>query len=101
MELSQKQKQFINLAARISHQSDAEDFRHGAILVTHGCVINCSCNKKNTSAFATKFRKAPGIGTVHAEVGAILNCPREQTEGATIYVVRTTKSGAFKNSRPC
>lgn len=42
-----------------------------------------------------------GEATVHAELAAILNVPRSQTEGADLYVVRVGAEEDLRNSRPC
>ena len=99
--LSRRKMSYIELARRIAQQSEAPDFRHGAVLVNHGSVLNTSPNKFAACCFASRFRTEPGIATVHAEVGAVLNCSIEQTEGGIVYVVRVNKSGDLKNSRPC
>ena len=92
----------IEYAARIAQQSDFPDYRHGAILVKGSSILNTSTNKSNYCSFGHRFRrKAAGHATLHAELGAILGMDRTVTEGATIYVARVGKTGAFKLSKPC
>jgi len=100
--LSKKKQRFIDLAARIAQQTEFKEYKHGAVLVRAGAVMNTSCNKNKYKAWANQFRKKQrGHATVHAEIGAILGLDRSVTEGATIYVVRVGKCGDLKNSKPC
>ena len=100
--LSKKKQRYIDLAARIAQQTEFKEYKHGAILVRAGAVINTSCNKNKYKAWANQFRKKQhGHATIHAEIGAILGLDRSLTEGSTIYVVRVGKCGDLKNSKPC
>jgi len=97
-----KTARFMTLAKNVANQSTYSDYRHGAVLVRGGSVINTSPNKDGHCAFAKRFRKREeGIATVHAEVGAILGLDRSVTEGATLYVARIGKAGEFRMSKPC
>ena len=100
--LSKKKQRYIELAARIAQQTEFKEYKHGAILVRAGAVINTSCNKNKYKAWANQFRKKQhGHATIHAEIGAILGLDRSLTDGSTIYVVRVGKCGDLKNSKPC
>lgn len=100
--LSKKKQRYIELASRIAQQTEFKEYKHGAILVRAGAVINTSCNKNKYKAWANQFRKKQhGHATIHAEIGAILGLDRSLTEGSTIYVVRVGKCGDLKNSKPC
>ena len=100
--LSKKKQRYIELAARFAQQTEFKEYKHGAILVRAGAVINTSCNKNKYKAWANQFRKKQhGHATIHAEIGAILGLDRSLTEGSTIYVVRVGKCGDLKNSKPC
>ena len=58
--------------------------------------------KDGFNSFGARFRKKDyGRATLHAELGAILNVERSNTEGATIYVVRVNKKGEQRLSKPC
>lgn len=77
-------------------------FRHGAVLVRHGSVMSVGLNKDKPCSFGNRFRpKDMGEATVHAELAAILNVPRSQTEGADLYVVRVGSLDDLRNSKPC
>ena len=99
--LSKKERKYIELARRVSHQSDYTQ-RHGAVLVKGSNVVNVSCNKNKFSSFALKFRRDnKDYATVHAELGSVLNVERSNTEGATVYVVRTNNQDDLRLSKPC
>lgn len=97
-----KTARFMALAKNVAAQSTYGDYRHGAVLVRGGSVINTSPNKDSHCAFAKRFRRRDfGHATVHAEVGAILGLDRSTTEGTTLYVARIGKAGDFRMSKPC
>jgi len=101
-DLSKKQQRYIELASRIAQQTEFKEYKHGAVLVRGGTVLNTSCNKNKYKAWANRFRKKKcGHATIHAEIGAILGLDRSITEGGTIYVVRVGRTGDLKNSKPC
>lgn len=75
-------------------------FRHGAVLVKGGKIIRSSFNKARPVSFAHKYHHK-GTGSLHAEIGCILNMSFEKTEGCEIYVVRIHADGKFAMSMPC
>ncbi len=75
-------------------------FKHGALLVKGSNVIHFSINRNRPVRFANKFRK-DNNGTLHAELGCILNLSKEVTKGCDIYVVRVLSSGKLAMSKPC
>jgi len=92
---------YLEHAKKVAQQSD-EDYRHGAVLVKGGSVINSSINKNSYCSFGMRFRKKDkGLATVHAELGAILGVDRKLTYGATVYVARIGKNEDYKLSQPC
>ena len=92
---------YLEHAKKVAQQS-GEDYRHGAVLVKGGSVINTSINKNSYCAFGMRFRKRhQGHATVHAELGAILGVDRKLTYGATVYVARIGKRDDYKMSQPC
>ena len=92
---------YLEHAKKVAQQSD-EDYRHGAVLVKGGSVINSSANKNSYCSFGMRFRKKDlGLATVHAELGAILGVDKKLTHGATIYVARIGKQGMYRPSQPC
>ena len=92
---------YLEHAKKVAAQS-GEDYRHGAVLVKGGSVINTSINKNSYCSFGMRFRKKEhGLATVHAELGAILGIDKKLTHGATIYVARIGKQGMYRPSQPC
>ena len=94
---------FIELAKTQAQKSNYGNFRHGAVLVSGGRVINTGYNKDRFTNFGSRFRPCGfGNATLHAELDAILNIDRKKTQGATIYVVRISNDrDLFRNSKPC
>ena len=101
--ISKGKERYLRLAKRISQQSQHDHFRHGAVLVKGGAVLNASCNKDQYKKFGNRFRDTHNYGhaTLHAELGCILGLSRSVTEGSTMYVVRTNRAGSFRMSKPC
>ena len=81
-----RNSRYFNVARKAALCSAQSDYKHGAVLVKGGSVINTSCNKNRR---------------LHAELGAILGLERSVTEGATLYVARVGKDGGFRLSKPC
>lgn len=99
---TKKIKSYLNLARRVSLQSGHDTFKHGAVLVKGGSVINTSPNKGNHTKFGNRFRnKHHGPATWHAELACILGIDKSITQGATLYVCRTNREGNFRMSKPC
>ena len=97
-----RNSRYFNIARKIAYCSSQEDYKHGAVLVKGGSVINTSCNKNRLVSFGSRFCKEHnGTPTLHAELGAILGIERSITEGASIYVCRVGKDGGFRLSKPC
>jgi len=101
--ISKKTIRYLNLAKRVARQSQHDHFKHGAVLVKGGSVINTSYNKSQYTRFGNRFRDTRfcGHATHHAELGCILGLDKALTQGTTLYVVRTNKEGKFKLSKPC
>lgn len=101
IEPSRKMLKHFELARNMANQNDTK-FRHGAVLVSNGTVINASANSKRFCSFAARFRQPQkGLATLHAEMGAILNMPRDVTNNSDIYVVRVNQQNEYRNSAPC
>ena len=97
-----KIQRYMQVAKKSACNSEFPDYRHGAVLVRGGSVINISYNKDKFCSFGHRFRsKTEGKATLHAELGAILGMDRSITDGATIYVARVGKENNFKLSKPC
>ncbi len=103
MKISNKTKRYLLLAQRVATQSAHDHFKHGAVLVKGGSVLNTAFNKGNYNRFGNRFRDTHtrGHATHHAELGCILGLDRSITNGATMYVIRTNRLGQFRMSKPC
>ena len=103
MKISNKVRSYFDLAKRVAQQSQHDHFKHGAVLVKGGSVLNTSCNKDKYKSFGNRFRdtKVCGHATHHAELGCILGLDKSTTQGATIYVVRVNRQGEYRLSKPC
>ena len=97
-----RNSRYFNVARKAALYSEQSDYKHGAVVVKGGSVINTSCNKNRLASFGSRFCKEhDGTPTLHAELGAILGLDRTVTEGATLYVARVGKDGGFRLSKPC
>ena len=93
---------YLEQAKKVATQSEFPDYRHGAVLVKGGSVINTSNNKNNYCSFGMRFRKSQrGKATLHAELGCILGVDKKLTDGAIVYVARIGKGDDYKLSQPC
>ena len=93
---------YFNLARKVALCSEQSDYKHGAVLVKGGSVLNTSCNKNRLVSFGSRFcTEHDGTPTLHAELGAILGIDRNITEGASLYVARVGKDYGFRLSKPC
>jgi tRNA(Arg) A34 adenosine deaminase TadA len=93
---------YLEQAKKVAMISHFPDYRHGAILVKGGSVINTSNNKSNYCSFGMRFRKKRiGRATLHAELGCILGVDKKLTDGATVYVARIGKAEDYRLSQPC
>lgn len=96
-----KRSRMFQLARKEAEKSPFNVFRHGAVLVRGGKVINSAFNECVHCKLGNKYKNHPGISTRHAELSVILGIDKKVTTGADVYVVRINPSGNLKNSRPC
>jgi len=97
-----RNSRYFNIARKAALCSEQSDYKHGAVLIKGGSIINTSCNKNRLASFGSRFCKDhDGVATLHAELGAILGIDRNITEGASLYVARVGKDGSFRISKPC
>jgi deoxycytidylate deaminase len=90
---------FFDHARTVALMSEYK-FRHGALLVKSNKIIKASYNKSRAVRFAHKYH-LHGTGSLHAEIGCILNLSKERTDGCEIYVVRIAGNGQYAQSCPC
>jgi deoxycytidylate deaminase len=93
----------FQLAKKMAECSTYGNFRHGAVLIRGGAIINFGINSEKYSSVGAKYRpEEKGVSTYHAEIKAILNIPRSQTKGAVMYVARASKGKKEDRiSKPC
>ena len=96
-----KEVRCLRMAARAAEQSGHETFRHGAVLIKGGSVLNIAANSDNHTSFGQRFRSDPGRATHHAETACILGLDKTIPQGATVYVARVNRAGEWKKSKPC
>ena len=96
-----KEVRALRMAAKAAENSGHDTFRHGAVLVKGGSIMNISANNDNHTSFGQRFRSQPGRATQHAEVACILGMDRSVTQGSTMYVARVDKQGCWRLSKPC
>lgn len=96
-----KEVRALRMAAKAAEQSGHDTFRHGAVLVKGGSILNIAANSDNHTAFGQRFRDQPGRATQHAETACILGLDKSTTQGAVIYTARVNKLGEWKMSKPC
>ena len=97
-----KETRGLKMAAKVAEQSGYETFRHGAVLIRGGAVVNVAANSDNHTSFGQRFRQRHlGRATHHAELACILGLDKSITQGGTVYVARINKNGEWKNSKPC
>lgn len=102
MKTSKKTRRYIEIAKKAALNNQSK-FRHGAVLVKGGSIINTASNKQKYNSFGNRFRNTYTCGhaTHHAELSCILGIDKNKTHGATMYVARINNQGEFRNSRPC
>ena len=93
-----KESRCLKLAARAAEQSGHDIFRHGAVLVRGGSILNIAANSDNHTAFGQRFRIQPGRATHHAETACVLGLDKAMTQGGVIYAARVNKDGEWKMS---
>ena len=77
-----RNSRYFNIARKAALCSMNTGYKHGAVLVKGGSVINTSSNKNRLVSFGSRFCKEhDGVPTLHAELGAILGIDRSITEG--------------------
>ena len=96
-----KEVRALRMAAKAAEQSGHDTFRHGAVLVKGGSILNIAANSDNHTSFGQRFRTSPGRATHHAETACVLGIDKATTQGSTIYTARVNKTGEWKMSKPC
>lgn len=88
----------IEQARNIAFRSDAERFKHGAVLFNRNKIISKGHNRRGR--FPHLFKYGYKKLSIHAEASAILKADRKELRDATLLVVRAEKT-KIGNSKPC
>ena len=75
------------------------DFKHGAVIVKKGKIIQSGRNQYCGMDRIRHFNRR--IWSIHAEMNVLGGLPRNITKGSDIMVVRVNSLGDIVNSKPC
>lgn len=90
-----KQDRFLSMAKKVSHKSTHRQYKHGCVIVRGNKVLGSGFNINRTHP------KSPhDFKHIHAEFMAAMNTGYD-LQGATVYIFRQHKNGAWANSKPC
>ncbi|MBR1823333.1 MAG: dCMP deaminase family protein [Ruminococcus sp.] len=107
---------YLNCAEVFAYRSTCIKRKYGAVIVKNDAVIstgyngsprgmeNC-CDKGECPRIAKNMHQGEGYAVckaVHAEANALLNCSREQTVGADLYLTGVNPAdGSIHIAKPC
>lgn len=84
------------LVARKSPQRS----KHGCVIVNRGNIVGYGFN-----SYSSQFKSGSSLTSIHAEIDAINNIPRESLRGAELYIIRICEDNGntimLGNSHPC
>ena len=89
-------KRYFDLAKKLSNKSTHHQHKIGAVIVKKNRVISVGFNKLKTSPRSNHPWKS-----IHSELDAILDVPRKDLKGSSIYVYREKRDGSLAMARPC
>jgi len=90
----------IRLAASLSEFSSLKRAKLGCVIAKNSKILGMGYNQMRHQSFIHTDHR---VGTLHAETSAIIDSIKNDNsvKGATVYVVRTMRSGAFAMAKPC
>lgn len=107
---------YLNCAENFAYRSTCLKSKYGAVIVKNDAVIstgyngsprgfeNC-CDIGVCPRMKRNMHQGEGYAmcrAVHAEANALLNCSREQTMGADLYLTKiNAEDGSVREARPC
>lgn len=107
---------YLNCAEVFAYRSTCIKRKYGAVIVRNDAVIstgyngsprgreNC-CDSGECPRLKLGLHQGEGYGmckAVHAEANALLNCSRDQTQGADLYLTGITPDdGTIHAAKPC
>lgn len=111
-----KEDMYLNCAENFAYRSTCLKRKYGAVLVKEDAVIstgyngsprgyeNC-CDIGDCPRIKRRLHQGEGYGmcrAIHAEANALLNCSREQTMGADLYLASVNpEDNSIHRARPC
>ncbi len=111
-----KEDTYLNCAEVFAYRSTCLKRKYGAVIVKNDAVLstgyngsprgteNC-CDRGECPRIPLGLHQGEGYGmcrAVHAEANALLNCSREQTVGADLYLTGVNPSdGSIHKAKPC
>lgn len=111
-----KEDMYLNCAENFAYRSTCLKRKYGAVLVKDDAVIstgyngsprgyeNC-CDIGDCPRIRRKMHQGEGYGmcrAIHAEANALLNCSREQTIGADLYLASVNPmDNSVHRAKPC
>ena len=111
-----KEDTYLNCAEVFAYRSTCLKRKYGAVIVKNDAVLstgyngsprgteNC-CDRGECPRISLGLHQGEGYGmcrAVHAEANALLNCSREQTVGADLYLTGVNPSdGSVHKAKPC
>ena len=97
-----KEMRALKMAAKAAEQSGHDIFRHGAVLIKGGSILNISANSDNHTAFGQRFRTEPGRATHHAETACPCSMCHEVMRFVgvkkVVYTIGPDEWGSYKVS---
>ena len=107
---------YLNCAEVFAYRSTCLKRKYGAVIVKNDAVVstgyngsprkmeNC-CDRGECPRMALRLHQGEGYAmckAVHAEANALLNCSREQTVGADLYLTGVNPvDGSVHIAKPC
>ena len=111
-----KEDTYLNCAEVFAYRSTCLKRKYGAVIVKNDAVLstgyngsprgteNC-CDRGECPRIPLGLHQGEGYGmcrAVHAEANALLNCSREQTVGADLYLTGVNpEDGSVHKAKPC
>ncbi len=106
---------YLNCAETFAYRSTCIKRKYGAVIVKDDVVIstgyngsprgcdNC-CDLGHCPRMERNMHQGEGYGicrAIHAEANALLNCSRQQTIGADLYLTGVNPDNTIHRAKPC
>ena len=99
-----RNSRYFNVARKAALCSAQSDYKHGAVLVKGGSVINTSCNKNRRVSFGSRFCKEhDGVATLHAELALFSdwNDPSQKVQPSMLRALARMVAFGFQSLVLC